>query len=183
VARFLRQSTPATLRVGPTLDFGGAALTAASLTAKLAKEGGAFGARSDATAIAHDADGYYSVALDATDTGTVGRLRVSITGPGLIPFNEDFVVLSGAVYDSLFGSAALSTLTASALLTTQMAESYNADGVAPTVAQALMGTLQRLTDFAMSGTTITVRRLDGSTTAMVLTTDSATAPTSSTRTG
>ena len=67
------------------------------------------------------------------------------------------------------------------LLTTQMTESYNADGIAPTVAQALFAIMQRLTEFSISGTTITVKKLDGSTTAFALELDSATAPTSSTR--
>lgn len=67
------------------------------------------------------------------------------------------------------------------LLTTQLTESYNADGVAPTVAQALTVIMQRLTEFSISGTTITVKKLDGATTAFTLTMDSATTPTSSTR--
>ena len=68
------------------------------------------------------------------------------------------------------------------LLTTQMTESYAADGVAPTLAQALMLIQQRLYDFAISGTALTVKKLDGSTTAATITLDSATAPTSSART-
>lgn len=68
-----------------------------------------------------------------------------------------------------------------AVLTTAMTESYNADGAAPTLAQAMFVTMQRLTEFAISGTTITVKKLDGSTTAYTLTLDDATNPTSSTR--
>jgi len=67
------------------------------------------------------------------------------------------------------------------LLTTQMTESYNADGTAPTLAQALFVIMQRLTEFSISGTTITVKKLDGSTSALTLTLDDATSPTSSTR--
>lgn len=63
-----------------------------------------------------------------------------------------------------------------------MTESYNANGSAPTVEQALMGILQNLTQFAYAGTTKTVKKLDGATSAMVCTLDSSTAPTSSTRT-
>ena len=68
-----------------------------------------------------------------------------------------------------------------AVLTTAMTESYNADGAAPTLAQALFVTMQRLTEFAISGTTITVKKLDGSSTAYTLTLDDATSPTSTTR--
>ncbi len=65
--------------------------------------------------------------------------------------------------------------------TTALTESYAADGSAPTPTQALMLIMQRLTEFAISGTTITVKRLDGTTTAATLTMDDATTPTSSTR--
>lgn len=68
-----------------------------------------------------------------------------------------------------------------ALFTTAMAESYNTDGGAPTPAQALFVIMQRLTEFAIVGTTLTAKKLDGSTTAFTLTFDDATAPTSSTR--
>jgi hypothetical protein len=69
----------------------------------------------------------------------------------------------------------------SAVLTTAMTEAYNADGAAPTPAQALFLIMQRLTEFSISGTTITIKKLDGSTTAATLTMDSSTTPTSSTR--
>jgi len=67
------------------------------------------------------------------------------------------------------------------LFTTAMTESYNADGAAPTPAQALFVIMQRLTEFAIAGTTITAKKLDGSTTAFTLTLDDASNPTSSTR--
>lgn len=67
------------------------------------------------------------------------------------------------------------------VLTTQMTESYNADGVAPTLAQALFVTMQAVTEFANSGTTKTVKRLDGTTTAFTETYDDGTNPTSVTR--
>jgi hypothetical protein len=68
------------------------------------------------------------------------------------------------------------------LLTTQMAEAYAVDGTAPTLAQCLFLIQQSLHEFSISGTTRTVKKLDGSTTAAVFTLDSATAPTSTTRT-
>ena len=67
------------------------------------------------------------------------------------------------------------------LLTTQMAESYAAAGAAPTLAQAIMMIQQMLGDFAISGTTLTVRKVDGAATAATFTLDSASAPTSLTR--
>lgn len=64
---------------------------------------------------------------------------------------------------------------------TTLTEGYAADGVAPTLQQILFMILQNLAEFAISGTTLTVKQLDGSTTAMTFTLDSSTAPTSRTR--
>lgn len=70
---------------------------------------------------------------------------------------------------------------ADALLVRQMTEDYNADGTAPTVAQAFCLLIAACTEFAISGTTLTAKKLDGSTTAATFTLDSATDPTSITR--
>lgn len=64
------------------------------------------------------------------------------------------------------------------VLTTQMTEDYAAEGVAPTLAQAIMLLLQREFNVSISGSTMTVKKLDGSTTAATLTLNSATEPTS-----
>ncbi len=69
-----------------------------------------------------------------------------------------------------------------AVMTSQLTESYNTDGTAPTAAQALFLIMQMLTERSVSSTTLTVKRLDGSTTAATFTLDSASAPTSVTRT-
>ena len=68
-----------------------------------------------------------------------------------------------------------------AIFTTQMTESYAADGVAPTPAQSLFLIQQSLTEVAISSTTETIKKLDGSTTAATLTLDDASSPTSKTR--
>lgn len=72
--------------------------------------------------------------------------------------------------------------TLSEIFTTQLTESYAADGVAPTLAQALMLIQQSIGDFSIAGTTITTKKLDGSTTAATYTLDDGTSPTSRTRT-
>lgn len=77
---------------------------------------------------------------------------------------------------------ALNNISVSGVLTTQMTESYAADGTAPTLAQALFLIQQAATEFAISGTTKTIKKLDGATTAATETLDSATEPTSITRT-
>jgi hypothetical protein len=75
----------------------------------------------------------------------------------------------------------LSNAGVDALYTRALTESYAADGAAPTVAQALCLIQQALTEFAISGTSLVVKKLDGSTTAATMTLNDATSPTSITR--
>lgn len=75
----------------------------------------------------------------------------------------------------------LSNTGVDALFTRALTESYSADGAAPTVAQALFAIQQFLQERAVSGTTVTVKKLDGSTTAMTFTLNDGTSPTSLTR--
>jgi hypothetical protein len=68
-----------------------------------------------------------------------------------------------------------------ALGTDVLIETVNTDGSAPTLKQAIYAILQFLTEKSISGTTMTVKKVDGSTALMTFTLDSATAPTSITR--
>lgn len=68
-----------------------------------------------------------------------------------------------------------------ALKTDTIPDSYSADGSQPTIAQAVLEILQMMQEKSISGTTLTVKKPDGSTSAMTFTLDSATAPTSITR--
>jgi hypothetical protein len=62
-----------------------------------------------------------------------------------------------------------------------MADSVPADGTIATREQALYMILQTLQEFAIAGTTLTVKKVDGSTTLMTFTLDDGTNPTSLTR--
>lgn len=68
-----------------------------------------------------------------------------------------------------------------ALTDTAIADSVPADGSLPTVRQALYMITQFLMERAVSGTTVTVKKADGSTTLLTLTLDDGTTPTSITR--
>ena len=76
---------------------------------------------------------------------------------------------------------ALSNAGVDALFVRALTEAYAADGAAPTVAQVLFATQQFLQERAVSGTTVTVKKLDGSTTAMTFSLNDDTTPTSITR--
>lgn len=105
----LKQSTSVTLRIGPFLDKTDGvteetALGLAATDVQISKAGGAFANKSDATAPAHDSDGWYSCVLNATDTGTVGRLVVKVHDSTThLPVWHEFMVLPANAYDSLVG--------------------------------------------------------------------------------
>jgi hypothetical protein len=109
---YLKQSTALSVKLGQYVDAtdGFTAETAiADLTITLSKNGGALAARSSATAIAHDASGWYTVPLDATDTATLGDLLIFGRSPtvGHRPVHIRATVLAANVYDSLIGGGDL----------------------------------------------------------------------------
>ena len=89
--------------------------------------------------------------------------------------------LTFTVANKVDSTAVLDSASRAAILTQELIESYAADGAAPTVAQALMMLLQHHQQKSVSGTTVTIKKLDKSTTAATYTLDSATDPTSITR--
>lgn len=272
MARWLKQSTSVDLPIGPFLDStdGVTAETALSLTQpdiRLKKNAANWAQKAAAQSLSHEENGFYEVTLDATDTNTLGHLRLAVFKAGACPVWEDFTVVPANIYDSLIAGSDLldteistlatasalstvagyvdtevaaikaktdnlpsdpadasdiasafgtvySTLTTiggyidtevaaikaktdnlpsdpadasdiaaaiSGLLTTAMTEAYSTDGGTVTVAQALYELLALAQEKSISGTTMTVKKRDGSTTAMTLTLSDATNPTGITR--
>lgn len=92
----------------------------------------------------------------------------------------DSITVGAFAADSITASAlaaSAATEIATATLTSAMTESYRAAGVAPTLAQAAFELLAHMGDSSISGTTKTLKKIDG-TTAKTFTLDSSTAPTS-----
>ncbi len=98
---------------------------------------------------------------------TAGSAEV-LARVGAAPAQVGSAMVLSAAYDFAKGTAA-------------MTEAYAADGAAPTPAQALFLIQQRLTEFATSGTTLSIKKLDGTTEAATLTFDDPENPTSSAR--
>jgi hypothetical protein len=149
--------------------------------------------------------------LDATIRGAVGLASANLdTQIGDLPTNAELSTALGTADDAVLAAiAALNDLDAagirsavglasanldtqlgdlptaaenfSATLTTQLTESYAADGAAPTLAQAVLAIQQFLQERSVSGTTLTVKKLDGTTLAMTFTLDDGTSPTAITR--
>lgn len=91
--------------------------------------------------------------------------------------------LTAAMKSSVTAAVPTASTIAAAVSTHQPAsETYAADGSIPTLEQLLLMIYATVGQFNVSGTTISVKKLDGTTAAMTFTTDSATAPTTRTRT-
>jgi hypothetical protein len=188
---YLKQSTAVTILVGPFVDEddGKTAETALTITqadVRLSKNGGNMAQKGDATSFVHDEIGYYTCPLSTTDTGTLGILHVMVHESGALPVKTECMVVDAEWYDTMvLGTDALtadlSTTALAAILTEQMTEAYNTDGTDPTMAEALFVIMQRLVDFTIIGTTISVKGIDGTTEKLTLTLDDATTPTTSSR--
>lgn len=106
MARYLKQSTAFTFRIGPFVDSTDGVTAETGLTIgqadiQISKAGGAFAQTSASPTTTHDTDGWYQCPLTATDTNTLGPLTVQIVVAGALPVWEHFMVLPANVYDSL----------------------------------------------------------------------------------
>ena len=79
------------------------ALTLSQADLHLSKNGAASAQKNDATAATHRYGGNYMVDLDATDTNTLGHLRLMCKESGALPVVADFMVLPAEAYDTLVG--------------------------------------------------------------------------------
>lgn len=103
----LRQNTATTVRIGRFVDSVDAVTAESGLTItpairKLSKNGGAFAATSDGSNATHDADGWYSCVLTATDLNTAGALELSAVVVGACPYQRAWRVLPAQVFDAMY---------------------------------------------------------------------------------
>ena len=110
----LKQSTAVTKKVGPFLDSTDgdteeAALTIQKADVRLSKNGGNLAAASadqgasDAGA-PYDEVGQYDIDFDATDTNTIGSLKMVIHSTGALIVQQEFMVIPPALYEAMYGS-------------------------------------------------------------------------------
>lgn len=107
--------------------------------------------------------------FDATD-----RVVDSI----LVDTGTDGVVVNT---HTVTGKSEINAEVVDVLRTDTIPDSYAADGAQPTFAQAILAIQQYLQERSVSGTTVTVKKPDGSTTAMTFTLNDGSNPTSQTR--
>jgi hypothetical protein len=132
--RWLRQSTSVDVPVGPFLDStdGITAETALTITqpdVRLKKNAGAWAQKAAAQTLTHEENGNYEVTLDATDTNTLGLLRLHVAETGALPVWEDFMIVPANVWDSLFGADRLDVAVAEMAANVLTASAINADAI------------------------------------------------------
>ena len=145
------------------------------------------GATTNVSALATNADAIL------TDTAVIGALGAGLTG---IPWNAAWDAEVESEVDDSIGGGTGTALTAvpwnaswdaevqsevDDAIGAALADSVPADGSIPSLKQAVYMIVQFLGEKSISGTTLTVRKVDGTTALMTFTLDSATVPTSITR--
>ena len=105
----LKQSTAVTLQIGPFVastdgNTDETDLTIAQADVRLSKNGGDFAQKTDSTSCTHDELGWYGCPIDATDTGTLGRLQLMVHETGALPVWHEFNVISANEYDHKYGT-------------------------------------------------------------------------------
>lgn len=119
-----------------------------------------------------EAQAAVAAALAAYDPPTKAELDTAVaplaTAATLASINSSIAsILQDTGTDIPALIAALNNVSVAEILTTQMTQSYAANGVSPTLAQCLFAIQQHLMEFTISGNNRTVRQLDGATTAFV----------------
>jgi hypothetical protein len=149
---------------------------------------------------AHQGDGMYSIEIPASGSGSVNNNTEGFgwfTGiaTGVLPWRGPIIGfraadLNNALIDggadltvalSTQGKSDVNAEVVDTLATDIIADSIPADGTRPSIAQALYMVVQFLHERAVSGTTVTVKKADGTSGLLTLTLDDATNPTSITR--
>ncbi len=109
--------------------------------------------------------------------GTTKAITLNRALPASSTLGHSFVLWS----DEAMTTGQINAELVDVLRTDLLPDSYAADGVQPTFAQAVLMILQFLTEKAVSGTTVTVNKPDGSTAAMTFTLNDGSSPSSITR--
>lgn len=144
----------------------------------------AFGTGANLTALASATNlATVSTAVVTTIPGTLTTIAGYVdteVASILAAVDTEIGTLATAVAD-LPTNTELATAFATALCTTTIAEDYPADGAAATPAELLYLILSCVSQFDITTTTLTTRKLDGTTQSAAFTLDSATTPTSRVR--
>jgi len=108
---FLKQSTVATVMLGPFISSANGSSASTGLTisqadVRLSKNGANFAQKSSGTAATHNEAGWYSVPLNGTDANTVGALIVAVHEAGALPVWREFQIVEEDIFEALLASSA-----------------------------------------------------------------------------
>lgn len=162
--QLLKQSTAVTIPFGPFVDPTDgvtlkttlvSALDNATTGIKISKNGNSLAVRNSGTATTYDTGGYgiYNVNLNATDTGTLGRLFMVFAGNATcLPIWREYLVVAANIYDSMTNAsvfqkvdiAAVNTVAGDAPLLSAQIES----GLTGTVNTAVTGATSTTVSFS-----------------------------------
>jgi len=107
--QLLKQSTAATVLVGPVLDSAGLAITTAVIgDFQLTKNGSTAALASPATAT-HSHNGNYLIALSTSNTDTAGRLVITVNNAAQAMGTHRYTVLVASVFDAIITNATNTT--------------------------------------------------------------------------
>lgn len=106
MANWLRQSTAVSIALGPFLDetdgkTAETGLTISQADVRLKKNGTNWAQKTESSASSHEENGWYEVALDTTDTNTLGILKLAVHESGALPVWLEFLVVPSEVYDGV----------------------------------------------------------------------------------
>ncbi len=104
MASYLKQSTAVEIALGPFVDAADGVTPETSLTisqgdVRLKKNGAAWAQKNESSSANHEENGWYEVALDSTDTNTLGILMVAVYESGALPAWREFQVVTSSVFD------------------------------------------------------------------------------------
>lgn len=184
-------ASPPRIAIGAVVQISDGAVQTSGCTVRVIEQGGTEGDGAGTTAYSTDGVVLYTPTQGETDQSAfvliakkTGCIPAAITIVTSASATAGYAAVSDFAADAITSSslaASAGTEIAQAVLTTAMTESYGTDGAAPTLTQAVLLALQILSESSVSGTTLTVKKLDGSTTAATFTLSDATTPTSITR--
>lgn len=102
----LKISTAQTVTIGPVLDSDGAAVTSAVVTNFSLSKNGSSAALTTET-LTHLGNGYYTLALTATNTNTLGNIEIYANNVAMSMTVFRYNVIAAQVYDSIVSGADL----------------------------------------------------------------------------
>lgn len=154
---FIRQNTARAIMIGPFVDNTDGytpetALTIASGSIRLSKNGAAFAPTSAGISLTHNESGWYSGTLNTTDTNTVGSLSVAVYVTGALPVWREYTVLPAMIYNSFIGGTSSLTVYPTGVFSAQA----NVTGIVPAALSQIVVSGNAASWNVYNGATVTV---------------------------